>query len=506
MCRHLERCNKRCLLDYKAAQKGTQAATTANQPQLNLHSFATSTNNTENCNNAASVYSRVSVKHKTITDSIVRNLIIGCGLPPSIVANDNFKKFLFDLDPRYQPVCRQTITKSLIPKLVEEEKQLLQLKLKECKFISLTVDCWTDRRSHAFVGVTSHMYQNGISSSNLLAFKSLPGSHTGVKIADAIDNIVDEFDIKQNVYNIVTDNASNMLKAMTIYFPSDDDNCDQMADLQHSEVDDVTLWQECEETVVGEICGEVCKQRIACFCHSLQLVVRDGLAKLNYCRAAIAKVTKIANICHQSAVFRAAYEDIVGKDKVVPTATATRWNSNYLQLQVICELDSVKLNEVLRVTNHENCILSTKELNVLQELVVILQPFAEATDLTQSESAVSISCVVPVVLSLSKFLSEHATAVRYHGSFVAELLKQMHNRFHHLYVLLNIPCQLSGDTKPLMFNDKIFLLASAIDPRYAFHWLVDHPGLQETKDSLRHNITGLCIDLCLIFLNILFNI
>lgn len=159
----------------------------------------------------------------------------------------------------------------------------------------------------------------------------------------------------------------------------------------------------------------------------------------------------------------------------------------------------MKLNEVLRVTNHENCILSAKELNVLQELVVILQPFAEATDLTQSESAVSISCVVPVVLSLSKFLSEQATAVRYHGSFVAELLKQMHNRFHHLYVLLNIPCQLTVDAKPLMFNDKIFLLAPAIDPRYAFHWLIDHPGLQETKDSLRHNITGLCIGLCLIF-------
>ena len=33
-------------------------------------------------------------------------------------------------------------------------------------------------------------------------------------------------------------------------------------------------------------------------------------------------------------------------------------------------------------------------------------------------------------------------------------------------------------------------MAAALDPRYAFHWLIDHPGSQEDKNALRHQIIG----------------
>ena len=62
------------------------------------------------------------------------------------------------------------------------------------------------------------------------------------------------------------------------------------------------------------------------------------------------------------------------------------------------------VNTVLNDSSQTCLILLKKELSQLQELIQILQPFAEATDLTQGDSVVTISCVLPVVLSLARSL------------------------------------------------------------------------------------------------------
>ena len=36
----------------------------------------------------------------------------------------------------------------------------------------------------------------------------------------------------------------------------------------------------------------------------------------------------------------------------------------------------------------------------------------------------------------------------------------------------------------------LFLIASALDTCYAFHWMQDHPGTPEQKDELRQEIIG----------------
>ena len=62
------------------------------------------------------------------------------------------------------------------------------------------------------------------------------------------------------------------------------------------------------------------------------------------------------------------------------------------------------VNTVLNDSSQTCLILLKKELSQLQELIQILQRFAEATDLTQGDSVVTISCVLPVVLSLARSL------------------------------------------------------------------------------------------------------
>jgi len=117
------------------------------------------------------------------------------------------------------------------------------------------------------------------------------------------------------------------------------------------------------------------------------------------------KVSKVTSLVHQSQLFRAAFEEKFGAGKSIPASNDTRWNSVYWQLQAITDMDQVKLAELLRSTSHENLVLTTKEFAVVHEIVDTLHPFAEATDLTQGDQVVTISVVVPTVLSLRCFIS-----------------------------------------------------------------------------------------------------
>jgi len=127
---------------------------------------------------------------------------------------------------------------------------------------------------------------------------------------------------------------------------------------------------------------------------------------------------------------------------------------------------------------------------VLQELVDLLHPLAKATDLTQGEQVVIISAVVPTILSLRRFLLEALPIVRFHSAAVQEWLNQLHERFFFLYSRLDIPVAGRHTTRTLAFDTVMFMMAAALDPKYGFRWLQDHPGKQEVKDALRHRIAG----------------
>ena len=162
----------------------------------------------------------------------------------------------------------------------------------------------------------------------------------------------------------------------------------------------------------------------------------------------------------------------------------------YRQLQAIVDLDQVKMVDLLHQTLHDNLILTAKDLAVLQEIVEILHPFAEVTDITQADHSVTISMVVPTLLILRRVLLELSPNVRYHAPAVRELLDHLHEQFFFIFDKLNIQLPHSHTSRTLFFDSDVFLIAAALDPRYGFRWLLDHPGATDVKDALRHKITG----------------
>jgi len=107
-------------------------------------------------------------------------------------------------------------------------------------------------------------------------------------------------------------------------------------------------------------------ERLACFAHTIQLVVKDGLDLATAVRPVMAKCTKLANLTHQSANFRTAFEAKFVPGSSIRAANTTRWSSIYAQVSAVSLLDPGKLSSVLQETDHGNLILNAKERSSLE--------------------------------------------------------------------------------------------------------------------------------------------
>lgn len=424
-----------------------------------------------------------------LTESLVKKVVIGCNLPISIVDNPHFREFLRELQPKFVVPCRQTVTNTLLPKIEQEVRDKLKVRLKNAHHLAVTTDIWSDRRTHAYLGMTVHTFADGELQSHLLDFHTFRGSHTGQSIADQIETILIENSIHQKVVGIVTDNATNMRKAISLVFPSDSKDADSSSDDEM--VDNPDLWQNLDLTIADSEDTGTNVKRVPCFAHSLQLVVRDGLKNMGTAKQAAAKTCKLASLVHHSPLFKSSFEKVFGNNRSLPAAVETRWNSTFRQIQSVVDLDQAKLNELLRESTQQSLVLTQKDLSQLRELIDILGPFCEATDLTQGDKSVTISCVVPIVLSLRRMLSEKSKKPSLFPTMVTTLLKSLNDRFHGLLVNLElISANAAPSKRDLAFDDELYLCAAAMDPKFAFNWIQDIEEAQG-KEALQLKITGL---------------
>jgi hypothetical protein len=148
--------------------------------------------------------------------SVVNNLIIGCGLPISIVDNPKFEAFVCDMNPKYSLPFRSHVTGKLIPACRKARVDGMKAHLASACYLSLTVVIWTDRRMHSYLAITAHTFVDCVAKSMLRHFTAFKGSHTGVHIAKKIEKAISDNGLIGKIVYIVTDNASNMRKACNI--------------------------------------------------------------------------------------------------------------------------------------------------------------------------------------------------------------------------------------------------------------------------------------------------
>ncbi|TRY65965.1 hypothetical protein DNTS_034103, partial [Danionella cerebrum] len=138
--------------------------------------------------------------------------------------------------------------------------------------------------------------------------------------------------------------------------------------------------------------------------------------------------------------------------KDIPAAVKTRWNSTLRQVKAVLQCDHLKLCAVLEKAGHKELSFSQREWNLLKELVDILKPFGEATDLTQGEKVITISAVVPSVLSLNHHLEKLKPQVRFLSGLVRSLQTSLKKRF--LGIFINVKMAQSQEGITALFSDK----------------------------------------------------
>ena len=95
--------------------------------------------------------------------------------------------------------------------------------------------------------MTGQIFQQSEIVSLLLVYQQFIGAHTGQNIAIALEDMLEEFKIKDKVSYVVTDNAANMSAAFTTKFPAPEETSFSAGNIENLDSDEDEIWTSLEE-------------------------------------------------------------------------------------------------------------------------------------------------------------------------------------------------------------------------------------------------------------------
>jgi len=286
------------------------------------------------------------------------------------------------------------------------------------------------------MGITAHFIGVGFTfKSHVISFKKLLGGHTGKKIVEELIEVVNFYKIKSKIVRVVTDNGSNVVKAMKFFNNNgndseSNDNYEDPSDLSDegliedslvetdeeiSEVDEKSEdestpdhWSDIFDDAIDMLNNAgYTSTNLRCYAHTMQLLIKESLKKITSLSALTKKFFAIAQKSHNIQEFSEMIE--TRKLKSIPKFNATRWNSELESLRGVSLIYSQECNTVEDILTRNGLAhlkLKPGQKLVLDEIIDILTPFEIATDLLQGESYCTISQVAPTILQLLSQLKE----------------------------------------------------------------------------------------------------
>jgi hypothetical protein len=132
-----------------------------------------------------------------------------------ITQSESFRKLIKELDLAF--ILPDTkLIKLIIHKAYNYTLPYIKNFLnKNATSVSLTTDMWTAKNRQGFLGVTcSFLDRNFVMHEIILTVEYVRYSHTAENISDTLLALLDEWELREKVHIITTDNGSNMKKAI----------------------------------------------------------------------------------------------------------------------------------------------------------------------------------------------------------------------------------------------------------------------------------------------------
>ena len=466
-------------------------------------------------------YSSTDPRQVRLTESIIKDLIIKCGVPLSLVEQNGFKNFMQIVDPMYSLLSRRQIARDKLPKLYDKMIMRLKTLCDNAEYISVTLDVWTDRRLRSYIGITMHTFVDSQLKSYLLSLTPLKDRHTAEALLSEFERVIDYYHIEKKLVRLITDDAANNIKAFDeislpgfdVYFKNDNLNNDnnnflQIKDDNSYEKDDDNINDDIELTpladdIIQSLSENLELLRLPCFAHILQLVVKDGIKHATNAAAALTKVAKIAKFSHNSTIFSEKLENL---SKTIPHPTKCRWNSQYLTIEAVLSIPMKILNDMLTELGKKDLCLTEKNKEALDEFMTSLCLFNEATILIQADQTVTISMVGPILLNLLSDLELEKRKCERTSLLCDALISSLKIRFGGFYQHFAIPTDdftikiNANANTSLLYGDTIFLMSPALDGRFKFNWINECVLISDFTraniiSTIRQYITDVCIKL-----------
>lgn len=140
-----------------------------------------------------------------------------CMLPLTIIDKPAFKFFLNAYNVQNYPTGQNVADTALLDIYTYFKNETINMLKNSPNHIGLTLDCWTDsHKRRAYVVYRAHFTINF--SCNVLTLKTclLPHPHTAQKLIESIESTLEEYNLNEKKITCVTDNGSNIVKALRI--------------------------------------------------------------------------------------------------------------------------------------------------------------------------------------------------------------------------------------------------------------------------------------------------
>ena len=102
-------------------------------------------------------------------------------------------------------VSRKHLQQTLLPSYYSKVEEAIQQALGQVSTCSITLDIWSSRRMHSYLGITCHfisaMWE---ATSVLLSCSQLQGRHTAENIISEFEEVVTHYKISDKVFRVVT--------------------------------------------------------------------------------------------------------------------------------------------------------------------------------------------------------------------------------------------------------------------------------------------------------------
>lgn len=264
-----------------------------------------------------------SVNPDALTNA-VSNYIIRSMRPITEVENRGFIDLMYTAAPSYNLPSR----KSMRLKVVNSSHKVaekIKAELTGVMFSAAQTDIWSSRCMHGFFGMCVSYILNGELRTRVIACDRFTGKHNADNIAAAYNSVITSYGLDGKMVGMITDNASNMVKAFDSIVVANDVGVDEHDDytLEQLEVD----WDEVQNETPIPV-----PFRHSCIAHSLQLVVGGRLNEaMRSVKLLLQKCGSLVSSIHKSCKATDLLEAEAGFG--IPSPNVTRWNTLEQSLQ-----------------------------------------------------------------------------------------------------------------------------------------------------------------------------